>query len=194
MLWRSVPAFDSVRQMPPRFSPLAIAGRKRLFCSSVPKRTSTSHITEWLPITPARPSQPRAISSNTIASVVVSTSAPPYCSGIFRPNRPSSFIWRISSWGYSLRCSRPEATGITSFSTNLRTVLTMSSRSLFPAPTQLFSEIVRVVGDRGLGLQRVDRLLSHLRPDLLLDFAAHLVERLGFAFLYENQMISEGSL
>src|SRR5579864_4022050 len=110
-------------------------GRKRRFCSSVPKRTTTSHITELLPITPASPNHPFEISSNTMAKVVLSMPAPPYSSGIFKPNSPICFIWATSSCGYSLRCSISEATGITSFATNFRTVLTINSCSTLSACT-----------------------------------------------------------
>ena len=135
MFCRSVPAFDSVKQMPPRFSPVAMTGRNRRFWSSVPKRTTTSHITELLPITPASPSHPREISSKTMANVVVSTAAPPNSSGMFRPKRPISCICRTSSCGYSLRWSSSEATGMTSLSTNFLTVLIISSCSIFSACT-----------------------------------------------------------
>src|SRR5665213_1020794 len=131
---RSVPAFDSVRQIPPRFSPDAIPGKNRRFCSSLAKRATTSHITECVPSTPANPSQPREISSKIMAKVVVFTSAPPYSSGTFSPNSPISFIWRTRSCGYSLRCSISEATGITSLSTNFRTVLRINSCSSVKAP------------------------------------------------------------
>ena len=36
MAWTSLPALGSVMQMPPRFSPVAIRGRNRSFCSGVP--------------------------------------------------------------------------------------------------------------------------------------------------------------
>ena len=67
---RSLPAFGSDRQMPPRRSPEANPGRNLRFCSSLPKRINTSHNTECVPITPASPSQPRDSSSKIIAKVV----------------------------------------------------------------------------------------------------------------------------
>ncbi len=42
--------------------------------------------------------------------------------GMFSPNSPISFICATSACGYSSRCSIAEATGITSLSTNCRTV------------------------------------------------------------------------
>ena len=44
--------------------------QERRFCSSVPYRTSTSHSTRCAPRMPARPIQPRASSSKTMAKVV----------------------------------------------------------------------------------------------------------------------------
>ena len=43
-----------------------------------------------------------------------------------------------------------------------------------------------------LRLQIIDRFLAHLRPDLLLDVGAHLLERLRFALLDQNQVIPVG--
>ena len=104
-----------------------------------PRRTSRSCFRSR----PPSPSQPREISSKIMANVVVSTPAPPYSSGMFRPNSPISFIWATSACGYSSRCSMAEATGITSFSTNCRTVRRISCCSSVSMVT-----LVLLVGTR----------------------------------------------
>src|SRR5207237_622224 len=65
-----VAADGEARPIPAGGSPCASGGRKRRFCSSVPKRTSTSHSTRCAPRMPASPIHPRESSSNTIANVV----------------------------------------------------------------------------------------------------------------------------
>ena len=45
-----------------------------------------------------------------------------------------------------------------------------------------------------LRLQTLDGLLAHLRPDLLLDIAARILERLRFALLDQNEVISVSGL
>lgn len=83
--WRSLPPLGSVSAMVARSSPVAIRGRQRLFCSSVPKRRSSLATTVCPPIAPARLIQPRASSSVTRTKQGVETGVPPYSSGIARP-------------------------------------------------------------------------------------------------------------
>jgi hypothetical protein len=53
---------------------------------------------EWLPMMPATPIQPREISSKVTASETMSAPRPPYSSGTSSPNNPSSrMVATISS-------------------------------------------------------------------------------------------------
>ena len=67
MACRSEPPPGSVSAIVARSSPVAIRGRYRCFCSSVPNMTSNLATTVWPPIAPARLIQPRASSSVIIA-------------------------------------------------------------------------------------------------------------------------------
>ena len=67
MAWTSLPALGSVMQIPPRFSPVAIRGRNRSFCSWVPPVATMYAIIKWELRTPLRLIQPRHISSTTKA-------------------------------------------------------------------------------------------------------------------------------
>ena len=74
---------------------------------------------------PLRLIQPRQISSTMSAYVVVSSPKPPYSSGMIDPKRPISRMRSMRATGYSFACSISLATGITSFWTNSRMVVTM---------------------------------------------------------------------
>jgi hypothetical protein len=113
--------------MPVRRCPLARAGRCALFCSCVPNLAIIQHESEWLPMIPATPIQPREISSNTTASETMSAAIPPYSSGTSRPNSPICRIVATISSGYLPDSSHSLATGRISASTNDR-IVSRSSR------------------------------------------------------------------
>ncbi len=126
----SEPACGSVIENEERITPVASLGRKRSRCSSVPcRRIIVAAMNEPFTI-PDSVTHPRE-SSITISAYVSSPSpSPPYSSGIVVPKRPISRIVTTIDSGYSSRCSRSEATGITSRSTNERTAATISCCSV----------------------------------------------------------------
>jgi hypothetical protein len=65
----------------------------------VPWRAIIQQASEWEPIVPATPIQPRAISSKTRAKETMSAPSPPYSSGTLRPNSPICFIFSTISVG-----------------------------------------------------------------------------------------------
>src|SRR5262249_11496796 len=77
---------------------------------------------EWLPMMPATPIQPREISSKVTARETMSAPRPPYSSGTSSPNRPSSRMVATSSSGYLPDASHSLATGRICSSTNFRRV------------------------------------------------------------------------
>src|SRR5919197_6088321 len=83
--------------------------------------------------------QPRDSSTPARAYVMRSSPAPPCSSGTVRPNSPSSFIPSTIFSGNSSSCSSSSATGMTSRSTNSRTVSTTafcsSVNSMRPPPS-----------------------------------------------------------
>ena len=119
---RSVPAPGSVSAMPVRRSPVASAGRYACFCSGVPNLAIIQQDSEWLPMMPATPIQPREISSKVTARETMSAPRPPYSSGTSSPNRPSSRMVATSSSGYRPEASHSLATGRICSSTNFRRV------------------------------------------------------------------------
>ncbi len=112
----------SVSPIPVRRCPLASSGRYAFFCSSVPNRPIIQQDSEWLPIMPATPIQPREISSNTTASETMSAAIPPYSSGTSSPKSPIWAIVATISSGYRPASSHSLATGRISESTNDRMV------------------------------------------------------------------------
>lgn len=82
---RSLPPPGSVSAIVARTEPVAILGRWRCFCSSVPYSSRSLATTVCPPIAPARLIQPRASSSVTSTKHGVETGLPPYSSGIASP-------------------------------------------------------------------------------------------------------------
>ncbi len=77
----------------------------------MPNLAIIQHDSEWLPMIPATPIQPREISSNTTASETMSAAMPPYSSGTSRPNSPICRIVATISSGYLPDSSHSLATG-----------------------------------------------------------------------------------
>ena len=69
MACTSEPQLGSLIEKPPWNSPVAMRGRKRCFCSSVPKFSMRKLTMKWVLMIPVIDIQPRAISSHTIAYV-----------------------------------------------------------------------------------------------------------------------------
>jgi hypothetical protein len=99
MACTSEPAWGSVRQRPPRASPLAKRGSSRRRCASVPWCSTMSAAMVWLLTTPASDIQPRQSSSMTRAYVVTSRPSPPYSRGTSAPKRPSARIASTRAYG-----------------------------------------------------------------------------------------------
>ena len=82
----SVPAFGSVTQYAPIFSPDAIAGRYFCLSSSEPNWLIISQASElWTDSIIAKPAQAALISSITPTKLAVDCPNPPYCSGTVNP-------------------------------------------------------------------------------------------------------------
>ena len=83
--WRSDPPPGSVSATAARNSPVAMVGRYRRRCSSVPNWWINFDTMEWPPNAPARLIHPRASSSVTRTKQGVDTPNSPYGSGMHMP-------------------------------------------------------------------------------------------------------------
>ena len=82
MLPRSLPAFGSVMQMAPIFSPRSAGMSKRLRMSSLPSSSrNLVPMSDCMVTQPASDIEPRAISSSARHSVTRSVSSPPTSAG-----------------------------------------------------------------------------------------------------------------
>src|SRR5919199_5052452 len=103
---------------------------------------------KWVLTIPEIEILPRESSSTIIAYVVRSRPIPPYSSGMVTPNRPSSFICsttgsgNLSSWSYS------SAIGMTSLSTNCRTISVIARCSSVFSPYGLVASAMVPAGYR----------------------------------------------
>ena len=120
---RSVPAPGSVSPRPERSSPVAIGGRYRRFCSSVPLRATSQQATEWMPIEPGR-AEPAA--SDLLEGERVADPVDAEAAVLLRHVEPEEAELRqrpAISAGYVPDRSSSWATGMISLSAKSRSVL-----------------------------------------------------------------------
>ena len=110
--------------MSPTVSPRQIAGRYFSLSASLPVQyTCGEAMSQCTPTAIANdPERERAHSSCSTALIITSAPAPPYFSSYSRPKKPSSPMRRKIVLGMRPAASHASTWGMTSFSTNDRTV------------------------------------------------------------------------